>query len=74
MYQARLSVALATAHHEHSSRARAFYAWRAERLERAIVLDRKRPPSFDRIVEAALEAAPWTEAGTWRYANGCGRR
>jgi hypothetical protein len=36
MYQARLSVALATAHHEHSSRARAFYAWRAERLERAI--------------------------------------
>ena len=36
MYQARLSVALAVAHHEHSSRARAFYAWRAERLERAI--------------------------------------
>ena len=36
MYQARLRVALAVAHHEHSSRARAFYAWRAERLERAI--------------------------------------
>ena len=36
MYQARLSVALATAHHEHSSRARAFYAWRADKLERAI--------------------------------------
>lgn len=36
MYQARLSVALAAAHHEHSWRARAFYAWRAERLERAI--------------------------------------
>ena len=36
MYQARLRAALAAAHHAHVSRARAFYAWRAERLERAI--------------------------------------
>jgi hypothetical protein len=36
MYQARLRAALAAAHHEHSWRSRAFYAWRAERLERAI--------------------------------------
>lgn len=30
-------------------------------VERALVLDRKRPGSFDRILAAAAEAAPWTE-------------
>lgn len=35
-------------------------------VERALVLDRSRPDSFDRIVQAAEEAAPWT-AGRIEY-------
>ncbi len=42
------------------------FAMFERRVERALVLDRTRPASFDRILLAAEEAAPWT-AGRIEY-------
>lgn len=38
----------------------ALFAVFERRVDRVVVLDRKRPPSFDRVVAAAAEYAPWT--------------